>query len=589
MDALVRHLVAVAGCAASVELGGGTARRAHRDLDSICALFDAAARAEETRDHVGVRRVPRHAGRPADPGRHAGRARRPRRRRPPAHRPPRQGSRVAARRRRARPAGRLARPAPAVDAPRRRPDRRRRAGARRPRRARRWSRSAGCSTSPAPAPASGSSSPRSPRPRTTASSRPGSSTSSASSVEHVDGRPPAHAVAGRAGQRAAADRRRPGHQPGAARRRRPGGSPGWPGRPSATAPLVPMADPSTWWGTRAATRSVTPVRDPDQPVPVSASLLDAHHVCPTQWFLAREAGGVARVAPVRQPRRDRARPRPAGRRGRARGTPDAAGVEPLMDHVDAGLGPAGVPHPVGQGTRARPGPGRAGPVPRSGTTRNHADACSASSSSSGGARPAGRRAGAARRVRRPARARRRRPGRGRRPQDQPRQADRQVACPTNVQLGLYQLAVDHGARRRAGSREPPRPAAPSSSSSGCATAARRPIVQRQPAQADDGPEREAAPRPARPAPRRLLRDRAVPGGRRRPLPRLPVRADLPGQERRAGGGPVSGPPAIDSAERAGRGRWARTGVASEQQWAAISAPLAARRRRSPAPGPARPR
>ena len=38
-----------------VELGGGGARRAHRDLDSICALFDAAARAEETRDHVGVR------------------------------------------------------------------------------------------------------------------------------------------------------------------------------------------------------------------------------------------------------------------------------------------------------------------------------------------------------------------------------------------------------------------------------------------------------------------------------------------------------------------------------------------------------
>ena len=38
----------------AVELGGGTARRAHRDLDSICALFDAAARAEETRDKVGA-------------------------------------------------------------------------------------------------------------------------------------------------------------------------------------------------------------------------------------------------------------------------------------------------------------------------------------------------------------------------------------------------------------------------------------------------------------------------------------------------------------------------------------------------------
>ena len=36
------------GCVAG-RVGGGTARRAHRDLDSICALFDTAARAEETR------------------------------------------------------------------------------------------------------------------------------------------------------------------------------------------------------------------------------------------------------------------------------------------------------------------------------------------------------------------------------------------------------------------------------------------------------------------------------------------------------------------------------------------------------------
>ncbi|GAB3257672.1 ATP-dependent helicase [Nocardioides dilutus] len=59
-------------------------------------------------------------------------------------------------------------------------------------------------------------------------------------------------------------------------------------------PLVPMADPSTWWGTRAATRSVRPVRDPEQPVPVSSSVVEHIEVCPTQWFLAREAGGVAR-------------------------------------------------------------------------------------------------------------------------------------------------------------------------------------------------------------------------------------------------------------------------------------------------------
>jgi RecB family exonuclease len=60
-------------------------------------------------------------------------------------------------------------------------------------------------------------------------------------------------------------------------------------------PLVPLADPSSWWGTRAVTRSSRPVRDPDQPVPLSASIVDAFEVCPTQWFLAREAGGVARA------------------------------------------------------------------------------------------------------------------------------------------------------------------------------------------------------------------------------------------------------------------------------------------------------
>ena len=39
----------------SVDLGGGAARRAHRDLDSLCALFETAARAEERTDHLGVR------------------------------------------------------------------------------------------------------------------------------------------------------------------------------------------------------------------------------------------------------------------------------------------------------------------------------------------------------------------------------------------------------------------------------------------------------------------------------------------------------------------------------------------------------
>ncbi|PUA82015.1 ATP-dependent helicase [Nocardioides currus] len=58
-------------------------------------------------------------------------------------------------------------------------------------------------------------------------------------------------------------------------------------------PLVPQADPGSWWGTRAASRSVQPVRDADRPVPVSASMLESLLTCPAQWFFSREAGGVS--------------------------------------------------------------------------------------------------------------------------------------------------------------------------------------------------------------------------------------------------------------------------------------------------------
>ena len=60
-------------------------------------------------------------------------------------------------------------------------------------------------------------------------------------------------------------------------------------------PLVPAADPSTWWGTRSATRSVQPIRDPERPVPISASMLESILLCPAQWFFEREAGGVSAV------------------------------------------------------------------------------------------------------------------------------------------------------------------------------------------------------------------------------------------------------------------------------------------------------
>lgn len=59
-------------------------------------------------------------------------------------------------------------------------------------------------------------------------------------------------------------------------------------------PVVPQADPATWWGTRAASLSATPVRPTDLPVPLSASTLDGLMTCPTHHFLSREAGGVTR-------------------------------------------------------------------------------------------------------------------------------------------------------------------------------------------------------------------------------------------------------------------------------------------------------
>ena len=59
--------------------------------------------------------------------------------------------------------------------------------------------------------------------------------------------------------------------------------------------LVPAADPSTWWGTRSSTRSVAPLRQAERPVPVSASMLESILTCPAQWFFEREAGGVSAV------------------------------------------------------------------------------------------------------------------------------------------------------------------------------------------------------------------------------------------------------------------------------------------------------
>ncbi|WP_299051230.1 ATP-dependent DNA helicase [uncultured Nocardioides sp.] len=56
-------------------------------------------------------------------------------------------------------------------------------------------------------------------------------------------------------------------------------------------PLAAAADPATWWGLRAPSRADVPVRPDDEPLVLSASTLEGLLTCPAQWFLRREAGG----------------------------------------------------------------------------------------------------------------------------------------------------------------------------------------------------------------------------------------------------------------------------------------------------------
>ncbi len=58
-------------------------------------------------------------------------------------------------------------------------------------------------------------------------------------------------------------------------------------------PLVPQADPANWWGTRSRSHSDRPLRELEQPLSLSASALDGLVNCPTRWFLDREAAGSA--------------------------------------------------------------------------------------------------------------------------------------------------------------------------------------------------------------------------------------------------------------------------------------------------------
>jgi superfamily I DNA/RNA helicase/RecB family exonuclease len=53
-------------------------------------------------------------------------------------------------------------------------------------------------------------------------------------------------------------------------------------------PLVPLADPRTWWGMRDITTLDRPLRSPDEALAISGSMLDDVLQCPLAWYLQRE-------------------------------------------------------------------------------------------------------------------------------------------------------------------------------------------------------------------------------------------------------------------------------------------------------------
>ena len=53
------------------------------------------------------------------------------------------------------------------------------------------------------------------------------------------------------------------------------------------APLAPRAAPAAWWGVGELTPGAAPVRPPERPLPLSGSGLAALQECPLRWFLSR--------------------------------------------------------------------------------------------------------------------------------------------------------------------------------------------------------------------------------------------------------------------------------------------------------------
>ena len=293
MDALGRHRLGHAGCARQTEAGGQSARLAHRDLDAICALFDAGrpgggagaatSGVREFLDTLPAQEIP--ADTLADRGVRGDAVRLL-----TAHRS--KGLEWRARGRRPRAGGRLARPA----APRH------------------------AAAAPTGSAATGWSR-RSPRAALLAEERRLFYVAATRARRRLvvtavaspddDGEQPSrflHELG--AGE--------PGHHQGRPRRplslaglvaelRRTTADPTQPDdlrraaahRLAALAatevhgrPLAPAADPATWWGLRAPSRASTPVRPDGEPVRLSASALQGLLTCPAQWFLQQEAGGA---------------------------------------------------------------------------------------------------------------------------------------------------------------------------------------------------------------------------------------------------------------------------------------------------------
>jgi superfamily I DNA/RNA helicase/RecB family exonuclease len=97
-------------------------------------------------------------------------------------------------------------------------------------------------------------------------------------------------------------------------------------------PLAPYADPATWWGTRALTRSEIPVRPAEEPVVLTASALAGLVECPARWFLEREAGGASKSSQAQG--FGNVVHALADRIGRGELTATPEQVDELMDHVD---------------------------------------------------------------------------------------------------------------------------------------------------------------------------------------------------------------------------------------------------------------